>query len=126
MAYWMLEGESLEGQPPLDFESVEQCLECSLEIELMGIPVREEILWPDSPLSRRENMGMLSRCKGPHTSMWGNNDWNCDPLYIYSFNIDHVTFFDAICSIKQSHVMDYVPSLQEGQDYSNVLSVLNY
>ena len=56
MAYWMLEGESLEGRPPLDFESVERCLECSLEIELIGMPVVEEILWPDSPLSRRERM----------------------------------------------------------------------
>ena len=34
----MLARESLEGQPPMDFESVEQCLEYSLEMELVLTP----------------------------------------------------------------------------------------
>ena len=78
-----------------------------------------------SLIKKRENASTLSRCERSHSSMWGNNDHNCDPLYIYSFKLNHVTLFDAICSIKQSHVIDYVPNWQEGQNRSNGLVLVN-
>ena len=71
----MLGGESLDGQPLIDFESVEQCLEHSLEIVLVCKPVREDIWCADFPLSfvkERENMALLS--KRPHSGMWMNDD----------------------------------------------------
>jgi hypothetical protein len=38
-----VEEESLDGRPPIDFDSVEQSLECSLEMVLAWTPVIEEI-----------------------------------------------------------------------------------
>ena len=56
IACWMLVDVSLEGWPPVDLESDEQCLEWSLEIVEWFKPVDLAIWWVDCPASSRERI----------------------------------------------------------------------